>query len=244
MKTTTCILFFLSTMLSLSAQVQKGSIAIGLDLSGTYSNTHHVDTYRSDKYNKGFGIGPNACFFVKKNLGIGVALSYSYTLNYTYNLATANNSSSEDQLKQNTNSVNLAPYFRYYWCLNKVFAIVPQVTASVSYGNGQSSELRTNTRNGLTSVTNTYGNINTLSYGVNFTPSFVFWPHPQYGIEFAYASVGYNGVMRYTKTWDIIDNTQTFGFNFGPSSLRLGFKYYLFPKSSKKTDTKGDGITF
>ena len=237
MKTTLYVLILLTLSTALSAQIPKGSIGMGMDLSGTYSNTHHeVSNSRSDNYTKAFGINPNICFFLQKNFAFGISAGYNYRNGYQYQWASGNQSSVEAISRSITNSGSISPYIRYYWCLSKVFAIVPQLSATANLGSNISHS--ESTYNNTTHRTyNQDADNRVLSYGVNFAPAFVFWPHPQYGIEFAYASVGYNGSMTFTKSWKQTDKTDGFGFNFGPSTLRLGFKYYLFPKTAKGTTT-------
>jgi hypothetical protein len=109
------------------------------------------------------------------------------------------------------------PYFRYYWCLSKIFAIVPQLSANVVYGDNSSySYIHTCTNNryqNVTKISTAMATRDGVDMGVNITHlRFVFWPDPQYGVEFSYVpvSVGYNGKMSYSKSWDFVGKNGCF----------------------------------
>lgn len=200
------VLFFLcvSLTMSLFSQTDKGQSAMGLDLQFISTKT---GTKGSEEKHTTAHVIPNYNYFIVNNLSIGARLGYSYDKR--------TNPTSDYK----SHYFTFGPQLRYYWHLNDMFAVAPQLAIPFNYGMRYS---------GKTKYANEW------SISPTLTTSFVIFPHPEHGIEFSYGSLGYfYGKSTPTASPANVYTNSGFAFDFGPSTLRLGYHWY-FGKSKSK----------
>ncbi len=206
---------------------------IGFNINAFYTKTKPTKStfpYINDLYDiqSEFSINPNYGFFIGKNSAIGFSLFYRYKKNKSNNFNYGYEVVDEDI----SNTIGASFFYRKYFTIVDKFSVGLDASTGFNWGLGKD---RVSSSNDVS-----YHAYNYLSYSVGIAPTMIFFPHPQYGIEFSYGYIGYNyNQLVYDRSYYGTPNgtyNHDFKFNFGPSSLRLGFHYYMFKKSSSKTN--------
>lgn len=216
----------------LYAQVEKGSKMVAFNLNAHYVQDKNTQGFKNYSYASSFAINPQWAYFVRKNSCVGVTTFYNYTKSYSdaYNISSLGSGMFDttfNSFKRVVHSFGLGFFYRKYFFINNKFAVVSHLSTNASYG------LLTN-RYQTNDVTNKiYGY--ELRFNVGLTPTMIYFPSPQYGIEFSYGYIGYENTSEYFNK-EQTSSGDHFRFNFGPSSLRLGFNYYFHkaPKTAIK----------
>ena len=223
-------IIFCSVLLSnlVFAQIEKGSTMMGFNLNGTYTQNKNNTGFKTFTYASSFNINPNVGFFVRKNSCVGFSTGYYFNKGFA-NRYDINSPSlgvydtSYSESKEITNSFGLDLFYRKYWFLNDKFSLAANISTGFSYGLVKDIYHTDN----YNAVAYSYN----LGFNIGLSPTMIFFPHEQYGIELSYGNIGYNYLANIQNKKNLSEQ-DGFRFNFGPSSLRLGFHYYMFKKSS------------
>ena len=189
MKRTIILGAALCSLLSVSAQTEKGSKLIGVSFGSisytnsnsqtTYSNTPTV--YKSDGHSFSISVNPNVGWFVKDRLAVGGGVSLSF---YNSNSKSSNSSSTTtSESKYNSPAVYISPFARYYFSGSKTGMPFAQLNAQYGISGGKSTS---STSTGSSSET-TYK----PKYDYNAGLSFGYEQFINASIGF-YATVGFN----------------------------------------------------
>lgn len=222
------IFFTLLVSYSLFSQIEKGSSMMGFNLNGNYSQHKNNTGFKTFSYTSGFGINPNVGYFIRKNTCVGISTGYMYTKQFSNNYIINNPALGvfDTDYVANKNVINefhIGLFFRKYFFLNSQFALATHLSTSANY-----SLIKSTTQSDLFNKTIYSYNI---AFNVGLSPTMIYFPHPQYGIELSYGYIGYNYNATYFNH-ENISNEDGFKFNFGPNTLQLGFHFYMFKKSS------------
>jgi len=211
------ILFFIAciTVISVSAQTEKGSRLIGVGLGSlsytnstsktSYSNTPTV--YNSDGNSFSISVNPNIGWFVKDRVAVGGGVSVSFYSSKSNSSNTGSSTTSESTSTQP--SFYIGPYVRYYFSGSK--SGMPFLQANAQYGiYGGKSKSKTSTGSSSETTTHPKGDWNagaTFGYE-HFVSSYVglyFSVGFNYGsskTEYEYApstGTGYNYTSQYSR---------------------------------------------
>ncbi|MCA8832903.1 hypothetical protein [Hymenobacter pini] len=215
--------------LSAAAQITKGTKLLGGNVGynrTTSSTTTHdpaipPSQQKLETKSRQFNVDPQVGLFIANNLAIGLSIGYySGKSTNPYSLAQV----SDLYLRiSHSNSLQVAPYLRYYYMPIATFGIFGQLSAS--YGRGK-----------YTSVVNTPEPIHERSRQENIyisvTPTMVYFPIDKIGLELSCGSIGYSRTTgRSTSSepryFGNAGTSSSFGASFGFNYLNLGASYYL-----------------
>ncbi|MBS1487101.1 MAG: hypothetical protein JST43_05885 [Bacteroidetes bacterium] len=193
------------------AQFSKGEKFIGGSINASLSGTtfNPAPTTNTSNY---FYVAPSVGYFTDEKTAWGLALTY----NNSYQKSQSGTSGSYNSSSGYTWGLN--PFIKRYWSLSN--SIYFALKGQVGFTRGNSKNV---SFNAFTSITSTS---ETPMYQLDafVSPSFIFFPTPQWGIETGLSSVGYT----YTRNLPNVSSSGTFGLNAG--SISLGLAYYFGKK--------------
>ncbi len=130
--------------LTVSAQIKKGALLIGGQLSFTGSNSQFINTQRDVKYRSGF-YNVAAGLTVKENKAIGVYASYG-NFNYDY----TNNTNGTVYLNSRGDNYKFGVFYRQYKKLAKDFYLFGQLNTGYTGGKQTDTDLPSNNKTSFT----------------------------------------------------------------------------------------------
>jgi len=175
-------------------QFDKGQIYLGGTLS---TSIHNTPTVASVSLSNAFEVSPSFNVFLNNRLSLGASIGYSCMKAQVFNPITAT------VISGTTNTISFSPIARYYLPISSSFFVAFQGQASYSHSNS-----------------NIYY-ASDFGYGINFSPVFIFFPVPRWGIE------GTIGAIGYTRTHYASSSTFDNNFILNAGSFSFGVAYYF-----------------
>lgn len=215
MKKTIATLLTVITFLSTSAQIEKATNSIGLNLGAIYNNNN--STYQNI-YDFGLNTQPVFEHFIDENLSLGLALNYGIRQSYSNNTFNSNNNNSEYNFQNFGAQIQLK---KYWFATNKIaFTFTPVLSLYYYETNSTSS-----TNNGSKS-TNNYNN---WIYNANCNLGALYFIKQNLAIEAQTNFINYSFVPENSN----LGNISNFSLSIVPSNLMLGVKFFLGKTLSK-----------
>jgi hypothetical protein len=219
MKHFSILIFLFVSVSGCFAQIPQSTILLGADAN--YHTTTREYTYGDGRKAPGdiktntISAQPTIAFFIANNIAIGLNFGYSYTRN--------KNSFNFNNIDDKTRIVEIGPYVRLYKMLGEQAGIFAQ--AEFNYGKGLNDYRRINFNNG----TPISGKDDIITIDAGIKPGFVFFITKRIGLETSIGFLGYQSRKAGNDEMNLnIDNTtKSFGLSLNPSSVNVGFRYYI-----------------
>jgi hypothetical protein len=216
MKTILLSLLLAITSLSCLAQINKGTVLLGGNLS--FSRNVSKNTSPMNKYSgevNTFSLNPTLGFFVSDKWMAGLNIGYS-------NVNSSNNNplgSFPSESETNLNLLSVGPVVRYYQPVSDKISFFGQ--ANMGFGFGKSTyESRYNGN----SDTQEY---NVSSFVIGLNPGVVFFLTRRIGLEASIGSLSFNRSSSKSESDDAEQENNSVGISFNPTQLGLGINYYF-----------------
>ena len=185
--------------------IEKGAWSVGGFLA---INSTHSESESFENKNFGFSLRPQAGYFLKDNLAIGMQLGYNY------NHGKYRRSDNFEESKNN--AVTIAPYLQKFFGISEKFAI--HLIGSLEYSRLWYERDDENCLNCIENTRNVYGVI--ARPGISYLISDKFTLDANLGaLRYSYTDA--------TDDNNVITTTNSFGFDFGLSSIYFGLTFYL-----------------
>lgn len=182
------------------AQTEKGKFIVGGNVG---FNSTKVEG--ADKADFNFSIVPSAGYFVSDNFALGTGVGYLY-----------NKSVSGSTL---TESIEVAPFGRYYVGLSDQFKFFGQLSVPMSFGNIKDVD----------DVTGDVGDkrATTTAISVKLSPGFAFFPTKRVGIEVSLDGLGYHSLTEKDSDTGVKATADSFGLNVNTVMPKLGVMFHF-----------------
>jgi hypothetical protein len=190
------------------AQIKKGTILLGGNISASSSKTETSTTIPSEQKSRGINISPSLGFTIKENLILGGGVNYGYS------------SSTEQSFKRTNNNYGANLFLRKYLTLEKGFYLFGEGSAFVNKANTEDKN------SGTISSSNKF-----LTVGLNFNPGVSYAVNNRFHLEVGLNNLGYISYQKqkYTSGSNTSKtNSFSLGSNLsGSSPLSVGFRFLL-----------------
>lgn len=195
------------------AQTSEGSLAVAgsMNLRKETIRNHNSLPGEHKIVGRTINLNPAVGYFVKDGLemGVGIGLSqYAAKTEYEENVNFSRN-----------NTISLRPYARKYVALTEQLQLHGTGYAMVGYGN---SKIK-NTADNSSEVTHTS---NVL--GIGLYPGLTYFATPKLGFTATFGALSFERRREKPKdSMQSVRTTETFLANFHPSSVSVGFGYFI-----------------
>lgn len=211
----TAVLLF--TFINIFAQIEKGTLVAGSNLSINYENTKNKDS-KQDYIS--LGIAPNFGFAVRKNLVLGGILNYG--ISFTKNIPFQNNQYPYQSVNHNIGST----FFAKQYFIKGKFGGFILAGLNPSYILNQAESNNPNLPQ--KSIINSY------RISLFFSAGLTYFFNENWAIELQYGRLGY--AFFHTPRQQTFNNDEkkhSLIAGFTPDNLSINARYYFRPKSKK-----------
>ena len=203
--------------LSANAQTEKGKTLIG----GSFGFSDNKGNRKSlSERITSYNFAPNAAYFIKDNLAIGLGLSYGRTKVKGYLYQATNGVGSVNG--SNETQYMVMPYIRRYFKINEQLKVFGQTTFFAS-----SNKVREENNYGYPTTNPT---IKYHTFGASISPGLAFFPSKHFAIEFSFPLLSYS-YQRYTQVPQPnlanLDNNQTLSFGLDTFNPSIGLNFHF-----------------
>lgn len=218
-----------------NAQTEKGKNfingSVGFSSSdkdfGTINGNSALSNYATKT--KNFNIMPNFGHFVSNNLAIGLGIGYQNikTTNISSDFTISSINYSSQISKQN--SINFAPFIRYYINVVEKFKFFGQFNPSIGFGKGEYLNSQSYSSGSQIINNSSESDYKFTTYGAAINPGFAFFPSKRWAIEFSFPLISYAKIKPKDQGTNSVVLGTSEDFNFATSSFNpsIGFNFHF-----------------
>lgn len=197
-----------------SLQTTQGSLVVSGSVSfiNDASENPYSDPERKN-VDRFINLNPSIGYFIKDGLEIGTGLGLRYQSSIS--------KTDETKHTNRTKTISLSPYVRKYIPLFEQLQL--HGTAYASYGIG--NQTGKNDQSSSSVVVSTHN-----SLGIGVYPGLTYFATPRLGFTAVFGNISYNRSKEKAKEdqpYDWSRNSNSFNANFSPSSIGIGFNYFI-----------------